>query len=222
MSTVPSGCLVSRLCTWQSVESRPAAREKEGRRAGRSGQPDRRALGTVSWETAPHRGYAGRCLSYNRRSARTRVDGGAPKKPGGLGRAQTERSGSVRNRCAPWGTVPSSGEDGSADATPRALPRLLDEWPEGLKARRPLPYPAGMSKPLWAPWRLAYVEHADELDRCIFCEPEDQLVVHARTHAVAVMNKFPYASGHVLIAPRRHVGDFGLLSPDEVQEVHSL
>ena len=28
-----------------------------------------------------------------------------------------------------------------------------------------------MPKPLWAPWRLEYVEHADELDRCIFCEP---------------------------------------------------
>src|SRR3954454_12680188 len=76
MSTVPSGCLVVRLCTWQSVESRPAAREKEGRRAGRSGQPDRRALGTVSWETAPHRGYVGRHLAYNGRSARTRADDG--------------------------------------------------------------------------------------------------------------------------------------------------
>jgi len=26
-------------------------------------------------------------------------------------------------------------------------------------------------KPLWAPWRLEYVQHADELDRCVFCEP---------------------------------------------------
>ena len=37
-----------------------------------------------------------------------------------------------------------------------------------------------MPKPLWAPWRLAYVEHADELDRCIFCEPEQELVVPRR------------------------------------------
>ena len=79
-----------------------------------------------------------------------------------------------------------------------------------------------MPKPLWAPWRLAYVEHADELDRCIFCEPEQELVVQNGAFAVAVMNKFPYSSGHVLVAPHRHLGDFGLLSPDEVQEVHSL
>jgi ATP adenylyltransferase len=79
-----------------------------------------------------------------------------------------------------------------------------------------------MPKPLWAPWRLAYVEHADELDRCIFCEPEEELLVQAGAHAVIVMNKFPYSSGHVLVAPHRHVGDFGLLSPDEVQEVHAL
>jgi len=30
---------------------------------------------------------------------------------------------------------------------------------------------------LWAPWRLAYVEHADEIGRCIFCEPEPELLV---------------------------------------------
>ena len=35
-------------------------------------------------------------------------------------------------------------------------------------------------QPLWAPWRLAYVEHADELDRCIFCEPEEELLVQRR------------------------------------------
>jgi ATP adenylyltransferase len=86
----------------------------------------------------------------------------------------------------------------------------------------PLTYPAWMPKPLWAPWRLAYVEHADELDRCIFCQPEEELVVENGAHAVAVMNKFPYSSGHVLIAPHRHLGDFGLLSPEEVQEVHTF
>ena len=38
-----------------------------------------------------------------------------------------------------------------------------------------------MPKPLWAPWRLEYVQHADELDRCIFCEPEPELLVHDGT-----------------------------------------
>ena len=77
-------------------------------------------------------------------------------------------------------------------------------------------------QPLWAPWRLAYVQHAHELDRCIFCEPEPDLLVHGGEHALVVMNKFPYASGHLLVAPKRHTGDFGSLAGDEAQEVHAL
>ena len=79
-----------------------------------------------------------------------------------------------------------------------------------------------MPKPLWAPWRLSYVEHADELDRCIFCEPEPDLLVHEGERALIVLNKFPYASGHLLVAPKRHVGDFGALDDAEALEVHGL
>ncbi len=79
-----------------------------------------------------------------------------------------------------------------------------------------------MPKPLWAPWRLEYVEHADELGRCIFCDPEEELLVHRGRHVLVVMNKFPYASGHLLVAPDRHVGDFGGLTADEAAEVHAL
>jgi len=77
-------------------------------------------------------------------------------------------------------------------------------------------------KPLWAPWRLAYVEHADELDRCIFCEPEPELLVADGEHALVVMNKFPYASGHLLVAPKRHLGDFGAIDDAETLEVQRL
>ena len=79
-----------------------------------------------------------------------------------------------------------------------------------------------MPQPLWAPWRLEYVQHADELGRCIFCEPEEELLVHRGARALAVLNKFPYSSGHVLIAPYRHVGEFGELDEAEALEVHRL
>jgi ATP adenylyltransferase len=79
-----------------------------------------------------------------------------------------------------------------------------------------------MPKPLWAPWRLAYVEHADELDRCIFCEPDQDLLVYEGTRALVLMNKFPYASGHLLVAPTRHLGDLSDLSDEEALEVHRL
>jgi ATP adenylyltransferase len=77
-------------------------------------------------------------------------------------------------------------------------------------------------KPLWAPWRLEYVSTADDLDRCIFCEPEEELLVARGETALVVLNKFPYSSGHLLVAPHRHVGDFGALSGEEALEVHRL
>jgi ATP adenylyltransferase len=79
-----------------------------------------------------------------------------------------------------------------------------------------------MPKPLWAPWRLEYVQHAEELDRCIFCEPEEELLVYRGEGALVMLNKFQYASGHLLVAPHRHLGDFGALTPTEAAEVHAL
>jgi ATP adenylyltransferase len=79
-----------------------------------------------------------------------------------------------------------------------------------------------MPQPLWAPWRLEYVQHADELDRCIFCDPEEELLVHRGKRAIAVLNKFPYSSGHVLIAPASHVAELAEIGDDEALEVHRL
>jgi ATP adenylyltransferase len=77
-------------------------------------------------------------------------------------------------------------------------------------------------KPLWAPWRLEYIQQDDELDRCIFCEPEEELLLARSERALAVLNKFPYASGHLMVAPTRHTGDFGSLDDAEAAEVHAL
>ena len=82
-------------------------------------------------------------------------------------------------------------------------------------------------KPLWAPWRLEYVQHADEIEGCVFCraaegDDEQQLVVHRGEHAFVLLNKFPYASGHLLVAPYRHCADFGGLDADEALGVHRL
>ena len=60
---------------------------------------------------------------------------------------------------------------------------------------------------LWAPWRLEYVQNADKQDGCFFCvaaesdDDEGQLVVHRGERAFVLLNKFPYASGHLLVAP---------------------
>jgi ATP adenylyltransferase len=83
-------------------------------------------------------------------------------------------------------------------------------------------------KQLWAPWRLEYIERADEQEGCLFChawaadDDEDALVVHRGSEAFVLLNKFPYASGHVMVAPTRHEGDFARLSGAEVVELHRL
>jgi ATP adenylyltransferase len=84
-----------------------------------------------------------------------------------------------------------------------------------------------MTKQLWAPWRLEYIAQADEHPGCVFCDAaagddEERLVVHRRAHAFVLLNKFPYSSGHLLIASYRHVGEFAGLTEEEALEVHRL
>jgi ATP adenylyltransferase len=82
-------------------------------------------------------------------------------------------------------------------------------------------------KQLWAPWRLEYIAGADEDDGCIFCRaaalPDaDGLVVYRGERAFCLLNRYPYASGHVMVAAYRHVGEFAELETDEVLELHRL
>jgi ATP adenylyltransferase len=80
-----------------------------------------------------------------------------------------------------------------------------------------------MPKPLWAPWRLEYVQSAGEdTERCIFCDPEEGLVVHRGETAFVLVNRFPYTSGHLMVAPYRHVGTLGGLTDAEALEIHQL
>jgi ATP adenylyltransferase len=85
-----------------------------------------------------------------------------------------------------------------------------------------------MTKQLWAPWRLAYVQQAEEQDGCVFCRAADgkpgdeRLVVHRGEHAFVLLNKFPYSSGHLMIAPARHTGALGDLDLAESAEIHDL
>jgi ATP adenylyltransferase len=81
---------------------------------------------------------------------------------------------------------------------------------------------------LWAPWRLEYVQHADEGDECVFCraaalpEDEPELVIRRGELAFALLNKFPYSSGHLMVAPYRHDTSFETLDEAEAAEVHRL
>jgi len=86
-----------------------------------------------------------------------------------------------------------------------------------------------MAKPLWAPWRLEYIQQAGEEEGCVFCAEasgaltgDASLLVRRGASAIVILNKFPYSSGHLLVAPIRHVGGLAELTDDEVLELHGL
>jgi len=86
-----------------------------------------------------------------------------------------------------------------------------------------------VTKPLWAPWRLEYIKQAGEDDGCVFCDEAtghvadgDSLLVRTGEMAIAILNKYPYSSGHLMVAPRRHVGALAGLTDAEALEIHRL
>jgi ATP adenylyltransferase len=75
---------------------------------------------------------------------------------------------------------------------------------------------------LYAPWRMEYVGGPQRAD-CLFCgawqaPPADDrrnLVVHRAEDAMVLMNRFPYNNGHLMVAPRAHVGSLTDLDDDQ-------
>lgn len=77
---------------------------------------------------------------------------------------------------------------------------------------------------LWAGWRSAYIDEVATQqprdDACLFCAlleaDEKEALVLARNDLVfAVLNAYPYTSGHLMVAPVRHTGALSALSRDE-------
>jgi ATP adenylyltransferase len=83
-------------------------------------------------------------------------------------------------------------------------------------------------KQLWAPWRLDYIQSVDEQPGCFLCnaaesdDDEAHLVVHRGELAFVLLNKFPYSSGHLLVAPYRHGLNFDDLDGPIALEIHEL
>ena len=85
---------------------------------------------------------------------------------------------------------------------------------------------------LWAGWRHEYVASATDAERhgasgeCVFCRiadsgppSADNGVVWRGQETLVVLNLYPYASGHLLVVPHRHVGDLADLSDGEGLEL---
>ncbi|MBZ5588908.1 MAG: HIT domain-containing protein [Acidobacteriia bacterium] len=79
---------------------------------------------------------------------------------------------------------------------------------------------------LFAPWRFAYVSHADSPGDCVLCAaaqggPETMTLARAE-RAFALLNLFPYTSGHTMVAPVAHIADFSQLDEATLAEMMKL
>ncbi len=65
-------------------------------------------------------------------------------------------------------------------------------------------------KQLWAAWRMKYITKAEKESGCVFCnalakmDGADNLIVARGERAFVILNKYPYTSGHLMIAPLAH------------------
>jgi len=84
-------------------------------------------------------------------------------------------------------------------------------------------------KNLWAPWRIQYIQGLSESSECFIChnlenpqDDEKNLVLWRSNHCIVILNRFPYNNGHLLIAPKRHIGELDLAEDDELLELIKL
>ena len=84
-----------------------------------------------------------------------------------------------------------------------------------------------MQTPLWAPWRMEYIREAKPSD-CFICQiiketsDSENLILLRGEYTLLLMNRYPYNSGHLLVAPYRHIATFQELTLDEQQEISSF
>lgn len=78
-----------------------------------------------------------------------------------------------------------------------------------------------MNDVLFTPWRMDYLTgNAPASTGCLFCELQglgdaEALIVHRGDRVFAVLNRYPYSNGHVMVVPRAHKASLGELDRAE-------
>lgn len=89
------------------------------------------------------------------------------------------------------------------------------------------------SENLWAPWRMAYIRDLPQdgapggpPGACFVChyashpqDDEQNLVLWRSARTLTFLNRYPYSSGHLLIAPIEHQSDMAALSAEVLCEL---
>jgi ATP adenylyltransferase len=87
-----------------------------------------------------------------------------------------------------------------------------------------------MTEILWAPWRMTYIQKptTGKPGGDIFVDlPAEQddtknLILFRGQFAFVILNAFPYATGHVMVAPYRQISEIDELNDDELLEINQL
>ncbi len=88
-------------------------------------------------------------------------------------------------------------------------------------------FPKRELETLWAPWRVEYFErekpNADFLSEAARASDDAaHLVITRRKDAFLMMNRYPYAVGHLMAVPYRKTADISALGENEIVELWNL
>ncbi|MBA4376065.1 MAG: HIT family hydrolase [Anaerolinea sp.] len=81
---------------------------------------------------------------------------------------------------------------------------------------------------LWSPWRMKYVTDTEKSGECIFCsypsiqDGYENLIAHRGKTAYAILNRYPYTSGHLMIVPFMHVASIEELTVETRHEIMEM
>lgn len=89
---------------------------------------------------------------------------------------------------------------------------------------------------LWAPWRMELVGKGEQPPGCIFCAlpaaqaapgerasvDRQNLILGRTARTFAILNRFPYNNGHLMVVPRRHVSDLDALDEADLCELDAM
>ncbi len=80
---------------------------------------------------------------------------------------------------------------------------------------------------LWSPWRYRYVSKKGP-EECIFCtkiklnDDKNNYILHRGERNFALLNMYPYTTGHLMIAPYEHVANLSETGPATLEEMIRL
>lgn len=85
---------------------------------------------------------------------------------------------------------------------------------------------------LWAPWRMTFIKEAikGKMKDCVFCrcwkadpaQDRENLVIARGRRVYAIMNRYPYNSGHLMVVPVAHTASLLALDEETRSELEAM